>query len=167
MRGRLLAPRPQVHLVPDVPASLQRGGQHPATTDEPLHAVQRTVRTPVTALRIDVEGVHDPALAERLRHHVGNLQRSIDAIVNEARRPVRHDMASTCDAVAVVSAPRIVQLRRVLDRPGMSLRKLHGIEARQMPDAEKRKRADFVIPTGLGRRPTWVGLRKALTQLRR
>ncbi|HEX2894227.1 MAG TPA: HAMP domain-containing sensor histidine kinase [Marmoricola sp.] len=60
------------------------------------------LRTPVTALRIDVEGVRDPALAERLRQHVGNLQRSIDAIVNEARRPVRHDMASTCDAVAVV-----------------------------------------------------------------
>jgi signal transduction histidine kinase len=60
------------------------------------------LRTPVTALRIDVEGVDDDTLAERLRQHVGTLQRSIDAIVNEARRPVRHDMASTCDAVAVV-----------------------------------------------------------------
>lgn len=60
------------------------------------------LRTPVTALRIDVEGVDDTALAERLRQHVGNLQRSIDAIVNEARRPVRHAMTSTCDAVAVV-----------------------------------------------------------------
>jgi signal transduction histidine kinase len=60
------------------------------------------LRTPVTALRIDVEGVDDAVLAERLRQHVGNLQRSIDAIVNEARRPVRHDMSSTCDAVAVV-----------------------------------------------------------------
>lgn len=60
------------------------------------------LRTPVTALRIDVEGVDDAALAERLRHHVGNLQRSIDAIVNEARRPVRHEMSSRCDGVAVV-----------------------------------------------------------------
>jgi signal transduction histidine kinase len=60
------------------------------------------LRTPVTALRIDVEGVEDAALAERLRVHVGNLQRSIDAIVKEARRPVRHDMSSRCDAVAVV-----------------------------------------------------------------
>jgi signal transduction histidine kinase len=60
------------------------------------------LRTPVTALRIDVDGVSDPALAERLRQHVGNLQRSIDAIVNDARRPVRHDMASVCDAAAVV-----------------------------------------------------------------
>ena len=71
-----------------------------------------------------------------------------------------------CHAVAVVSAPRVVQLRRVLDRPGMSLRKLAGIEARQMPDVEKRKRADFVIPTGLGRRATWVALMKAVRKMR-
>jgi dephospho-CoA kinase len=74
---------------------------------------------------------------------------------------------TACDAVAVVSAPRLVQMQRVLSRPNMSLRKLHGIEARQMPDAEKRKRADFVIPTGLGRRATWVALRKALDEMRR
>jgi signal transduction histidine kinase len=60
------------------------------------------LRTPVTALRIDVEGVADASLGERLRQHVGNLQRSIDAIVNDARRPVRHDMASVCDAGEVV-----------------------------------------------------------------
>ncbi len=60
------------------------------------------LRTPVTALRIDVEGVDDRSLAERLRQHIGTLQRTIDAIVNDARRPVRHDMASQCDAVAVV-----------------------------------------------------------------
>lgn len=71
-----------------------------------------------------------------------------------------------CHAVAVVSAPRMVQLERVLSRPGMSRRKLYGIEARQMPDVEKRKRADFVIPTGLGRRPAWVALKKAVRKLR-
>jgi len=60
------------------------------------------LRTPVTALRIDVEGVRDDTLAERLREHIGTLQRSIDAIVTEARRPVRHEMTSSCDAAAVV-----------------------------------------------------------------
>ena len=67
-----------------------------------------------------------------------------------------------CDAVLVVSAPRAVQLQRVLSRPGMSLAKLKGIEQRQMRDAEKRKRADIVIPTGHGRRVTWAALRKAV-----
>jgi signal transduction histidine kinase len=78
------------------------------------------LRTPVTALRIDVEGVDDGALAERLRQHIGTLQRTIDAIVNEARRPLRHDMSSSCDAVAVVRdrvthwAPLAEDQRRLL-----------------------------------------------------
>jgi dephospho-CoA kinase len=72
-----------------------------------------------------------------------------------------------CDAVLVVSAPRLVQLQRVLSRPGMSPAKLQGIEQRQMPDAEKRQRADVVIPTGQGRRATWVALGKAARKMRR
>jgi dephospho-CoA kinase len=71
-----------------------------------------------------------------------------------------------CDAVLVVSAPRAVQLSRVLSRRGMTRAKLAGIEARQMPDAEKRKRADFVIPTGRGRRATWLALKKAVEKVR-
>lgn len=71
-----------------------------------------------------------------------------------------------CHAVMVVSAPRAVQLQRVLGRPGMSLSKLAGIEQRQMPDADKRKRADIVIPTGRGKRATWSALGKAVRGLR-
>lgn len=56
-----------------------------------------------------------------------------------------------CDAVAVVSAPRAVQRRRVLRRPGMTPDKLASILSRQMPDDQKRRRADFVVQTGLGR----------------
>lgn len=56
-----------------------------------------------------------------------------------------------CDAVAVVSAPAFLQRIRVLSRPGMTVEKFESILKKQMPDIEKCRRADFIIPTGLGR----------------
>lgn len=54
------------------------------------------------------------------------------------------------DAVIVVTAPARLQARRVLARPGMTREKFAQILRQQVPDAEKRRRADFRVPTGLG-----------------
>ena len=55
-----------------------------------------------------------------------------------------------CDAVVVVSAPGELQRRRAFGRAGMTEAKLAAIMTKQMPDQEKRRRADFVVDTSLG-----------------
>jgi dephospho-CoA kinase len=72
-----------------------------------------------------------------------------------------------CDHTLVVSAPAHVQAARVLARPGMTAERLAQIRAKQMPDAEKRRRADFVVPTGLGKRFTRDRLRDIVRRIRR
>ena len=77
-------------------------------------------------------------------------------------RPAR---PTACDYVLVVSAPARVQRERVMRRPGMTESRFASILRAQMPDREKRRRADFVVPTGLGRgldvSPVAAGRRRA------
>lgn len=70
------------------------------------------------------------------------------------------------DKVVVVSAPPEVQRARVLARPEMTPEKFEAILARQLPDAEKRARADFVIDTGQGVEHARAQVRDLLTLLR-
>jgi dephospho-CoA kinase len=72
---------------------------------------------------------------------------------------------SQVDRIAVVSAPEAVQRARVLARPGMSEEKFERILARQMPDSEKRSRADFVIPTGGPLEETRQAVRRIVAEL--
>ena len=67
-----------------------------------------------------------------------------------------------CDAVAVVTAPAMVQRHRVLQRVGMTEQKFHTILGLQLADSEKRRRADFILHTGLGKRVTLCEIARLL-----
>ena len=70
------------------------------------------------------------------------------------------------DVIVVVSAPAAIQRERVLARPGMTEDKFETILARQVSDAEKRARADFVVDTGLPLEETFAQINDIVAQLR-
>jgi len=69
------------------------------------------------------------------------------------------------DVTIVVSAPAEIQRRRVLERPGMSVDKFEQILSRQMPDEEKRRRADFVVDTSRSIPETEAQIDRIMAQL--
>ena len=95
-----------------------------------------------------LEGLVHPAVAEA-------RSRFLEAASAAGKRIVLVDVPllfetggeANVDLVIVVSAPESIQRDRVLGRAGMTEAKLHAILSRQMPDAEKRRRAHFVIDT--------------------
>ena len=122
----------------------------------------------------------DPGAVERLETIVHPLVRRIQDRFIRTLRLRRAPVAvldipllfetggeTRCDAVIVVSVPAYLQRQRVLRRPGMSGAKLDLLLGRQTPDAEKRRRADFVIHTNRGYRETLLALRLILRKLRR
>lgn len=71
-----------------------------------------------------------------------------------------------CDGIVVVTAPLFVQRARVLKRSGMTEEKFQNIRARQMPEAEKRRRADWILPTSQGKGFTYRRIRELVASLR-
>lgn len=70
---------------------------------EAVADLSHRLRTPLTALRLDVEAVADPDVRARLTQQVEAVQRGVDQVIEEARRQVREGVQSQCDAAAVVA----------------------------------------------------------------
>jgi signal transduction histidine kinase len=79
-----------------------RIGQLLTAEREAVADLSHRLRTPVTALRLDAEAVTEPEIADRLHAHIANLEHTVDAVVKDARRPVRASVDRTCDAASVV-----------------------------------------------------------------
>jgi dephospho-CoA kinase len=132
------------------------------------------------------EGVNRTTLAERVLDHPEALRR-LEALVHPAVERERlaflekhgdapvvvldipllfeKGLERSVDKVAVVSADPEIQRLRTLERPGMSPEKFLRILSHQMPDSEKRKRADFVVPTDVSMDETRASVRRIVACL--
>jgi dephospho-CoA kinase len=114
----------------------------------------------VDRAKLGEQVLKDPAALKRLEAIVHPLVRRDEARFLQAAEGAGATVAvlnipllfetggdKRCDAVVVVSAPPEMQRARVMERPGMTEEKFASLLGKQVPDAEKRRRADFVVDT--------------------
>ena len=160
-----------------VHALQSRGGRAVAPIGAAFPDAVRDGRVDREALRRAVLG--DDAALTRLERIVHPLVRDAERrFLAAARRraepmvvldiPLLYETRGEgrCDLVVVVSAPAAVQRIRVLRRPGMTEARLAAIRARQLPDREKRRRADRVVETGLSRHRAQRAIRALVREIR-
>jgi dephospho-CoA kinase len=124
------------------------GAAGPAGIDR--QALSRQVAGDPEALK-RLEAIVHPLVARSRDEFVGQARAAgAEVVVLDVPLLFEAGQAQEVDAVVVVSAPHHVQRRRVLERPGMTAETFEALLARQMPDAEKRARADFVVDTSKG-----------------
>ena len=127
--------------------------------------------------RLSARVVHDPAAMKRLEEivhpMVGAARQEFLQAAEQSGAPVavidvpllfETGGEKRVDAVVVVTTTAEIQRERILARPNMTDEKLDAILARQMPDAEKRKRANFVVDTSNGLEPVRARIRDILTE---
>ena len=136
-----------------------------------------TVDGKVDRTRLSACVVHDPAAIKRLEQIVHPmLGASRQKFLQDAEQsgapvavvdvPLLYETGGEkrVDAVVVVTTSPEIQHERILSRDNMTAEKLEAILARQMPDAEKRKRADFVVDTSHGLDPVRARIRDILAE---
>jgi dephospho-CoA kinase len=139
-----------------------------------------TVGGKVDRARLSAQVMHDPAKMKQLEQIVHPMLRAYhQKFLDEAERsgapvavvdvPLLYETGgeTRVDAVVVVSTSPQQQRERILARDNMTADKLDAILARQLPDAEKRARADFVVDTSHGLDPVRVRIREILNEAAR
>ncbi len=127
---------------------------------------QRVFRDPPALRRL--EGIIHPMVRQAERRFVAGARARRDPLV-VLDIPLLFESGGVerCDFVLVVSAPARLQRERVMRRPGMSESRFADILRAQIPDREKRRRADFVVATALGRSVAFRRLKAIVRTLRR
>ncbi|HEY2618014.1 MAG TPA: dephospho-CoA kinase [Acetobacteraceae bacterium] len=115
-----------------------------------------------------LEGILHPMVREAEREFVARARRrGARAVVLDIPLLLETGGDERVDRIIVVSAPRSVQMHRIRARRRMSDADVRAVIARQMPDAEKRRRADVVIHTGLSRHTSLKALTRLIREVRR
>ena len=115
-----------------------------------------------------LEGLIHPLVREAERRFIEAAgARNEDVVILDIPLLFETGRSKTMDAIIVVSAPEHVQRERVLKRPGMTPEKFDAIRARQMPDVDKRAKADFVIETDKGLDDALAQVKRVAAELRR
>ena len=120
-----------------------------------------------SALRALEALVHPLVRQEEERFIEAARKRNEDLVILDIPLLFETGRDATMDAIVVVSAPEAVQRERVLKRPGMTAEKLDAILARQVPDVDKRAKADFVIETDKGLDHALLQVKRVAAELRR
>src|ERR1700712_1928118 len=136
-----------------------------------------TANGKVNRARLSAKVVHDPAAIKRLEQIVHPMLRAYhQAFLDDAERagapvavvdvPLLFETGgeTRVDAVVVVTTTPDIQRERILTPDNMPAEKLAAILARQLPDAEKRKRADFVVDPSHGLDPVRARIRDILVE---
>lgn len=129
-------------------------------------ALRRAVLGDPAALRRLEAIVHPLVRAEERRFLAAARRRGAGLVVLDIPLLFETGGEARVDAVVVVSAPAAVQRARVLRRGGMTEARFRAILARQTPDAEKRRRADRVVRTGLSRHHAQRAVRRLVREER-
>ncbi len=106
--------------------------------------------------------VHPLVTASRERFLTDAQAKGVPVVVLDVPLLFETIAQSRCDAVVVVSAPPDLQRQRALQRPGMTDEKFAALIAKQMPDAEKRRRADFIVDSSKDFEHTRAQIREIL-----
>ncbi len=113
-----------------------------------------------------LEGILHPMVREEEQAFVARARRhGSRAVVLDIPLLLETGGDERVDRIVVVSAPRAVQMHRIRGRRRMSDADIEAVIARQMPDAEKRRRADVVIRTGLSRHASLKALERLIREV--
>jgi dephospho-CoA kinase len=109
--------------------------------------------------------VHPLAGQEQMRFLLHNEAAGTKAVVLDIPLLLEGNGEKYVDSVVVVSAPYELQRARVLARPGMSEERFNDILAKQVPDEEKRKRADFIVDSSVSVEDAHAQVRAIINQI--